>query len=55
VIRGRLDEIDGEVVGCVCRRGPMSARQLAEALGVSALSAVGARVRVIPVAESAVT
>ncbi len=40
VIPGWLDEIEAEVVGCLCRRGPMSSRQLAEALGVSEGSAV---------------
>ena len=40
VIPGWLDEIEAEVVGCLCHRGPMSARQLAEALGVSEGSAV---------------
>ncbi len=40
MIPGWLDEIETEVLGCLCHRGPMSARQLAEALGVSETSAV---------------
>ena len=40
MIPGWVDEIEAEVVGCLCHRGPMSARQLAEALGVSEASAV---------------
>jgi len=40
MIPGWLDEIEAEVMGCLCHRGPLSARQLAEALGVSEDSAV---------------
>ncbi len=40
MIPGWFDEIETDVLGCLCRRGPMSARKLGEALGVSEASAV---------------
>ena len=40
MIPGWLDEIEEEVVSCLCTRGRMSARELGSALGISEASAV---------------